>query len=160
MRAGFKDVVLEIILVEQHEAALITDIGELAEARPIPRIEPGQIVFAEAQPCLTLTTAGKGLFKERREHVAVNAADAFVVIAPFLGPRTRERLADEGLGYVDLVGNMRLVLDRPTVFISSRGWSKRGAVFRESKFAFSMNIFSWEVSTPTPMRSLVLTPES
>ena len=36
------------------------------------------------------------------------AADAFVVIAPFLGPRTRERLADEGLGYVDLVGNMRL----------------------------------------------------
>ncbi len=49
------------------------------------------------------------------------AADAFVVIAPFLGPRTRERLADEGLGYVDLVGNMRLLLDRPTVFISSRG---------------------------------------
>ena len=48
-------------------------------------------------------------------------ADAHVVIAPFLGPRTRERLAEEGLGYVDLVGNMRLVLDRPTVFISSRG---------------------------------------
>jgi hypothetical protein len=49
------------------------------------------------------------------------AADAFVVIAPFLGPRTRERLAEEGIGYVDLVGNMRLVLDRPTVFISTRG---------------------------------------
>jgi hypothetical protein len=49
------------------------------------------------------------------------AADAFLVIAPFLGARTRERLADEGVGYVDLVGNMRLVLDRPTVFIASRG---------------------------------------
>jgi hypothetical protein len=49
------------------------------------------------------------------------AADAFVVIAPFLGARTRERLADEGLGFVDLVGNMRLVLDRPTVFIAARG---------------------------------------
>jgi len=49
------------------------------------------------------------------------AADAFVVIAPFLGACTRERLAEEGIGYVDLVGNMRLVLDRPTVFISSRG---------------------------------------
>src|SRR4029077_12225189 len=36
------------------------------------------------------------------------AADAFLVIAPFLGARTRERLAEEGLGYVDLVGNMRL----------------------------------------------------
>jgi hypothetical protein len=49
------------------------------------------------------------------------AADAFMVIAPFLGPRTRERLADEGVGYVDLAGNMRLVLDRPTVFIAARG---------------------------------------
>jgi len=48
-------------------------------------------------------------------------ADAYVVIAPFLGARTRERLAEEGIGFVDLVGNMRLVLDRPTVFISSRG---------------------------------------
>jgi hypothetical protein len=52
------------------------------------------------------------------------AADAFVVIAPFLGARTRERLADEGLGYVDMVGNIRLVLDRPTVFIAARGEDK------------------------------------
>ncbi len=49
------------------------------------------------------------------------AADAHLVTAPFLGPRTRERLAAEGIGYVDLCGNMRLCLDRPTVFISSRG---------------------------------------
>jgi len=49
------------------------------------------------------------------------AADGFVVIAPFLGARTRARLADEGLGYVDLSGNMRVVLDRPTVFIKTRG---------------------------------------
>jgi hypothetical protein len=49
------------------------------------------------------------------------AADAFVVIAPFLGARTRERLAEEGLGYVDLCGNMRLVLDRPTVLVQLRG---------------------------------------
>jgi hypothetical protein len=52
---------------------------------------------------------------------AAAAADAHVVIAPFLGARTRERLAEAGIGYVDLCGNMRLVLDRPTVFISSRG---------------------------------------
>jgi hypothetical protein len=49
------------------------------------------------------------------------AADAFVVIAPFLGARTRERLAEEGLGWVDLCGNMRLVLDRPTVLVHMRG---------------------------------------
>jgi hypothetical protein len=49
------------------------------------------------------------------------AADAFLVIAPFLGSRTRARLAEEGLGYVDMVGNMRLVLDHPTVLIQTRG---------------------------------------
>lgn len=52
------------------------------------------------------------------------AADAFLIVAPFLGVRTRERLADEGLGFVDLVGNIRLVLDRPTVFIAARGEEK------------------------------------
>jgi hypothetical protein len=52
------------------------------------------------------------------------AADAFLIVAPFLGARTRERLADEGLGFVDLVGNIRLVLDRPTVFIAARGEEK------------------------------------
>jgi hypothetical protein len=51
-------------------------------------------------------------------------ADAFVVIAPFLGARTRERLTGEGMGYVDLCGNMRLVLDRPTVLIQMRGLDK------------------------------------
>lgn len=48
-------------------------------------------------------------------------ADAFLVIAPFLGTRTRARLEEEGVGYVDLVGNIRVVLERPTVFIATRG---------------------------------------
>jgi hypothetical protein len=61
------------------------------------------------------------LVPEVADALKTTTADAFVVIAPFLGARTRERLADEGLGYVDLVGNMRLVLDRPTVFIQTRG---------------------------------------
>jgi hypothetical protein len=52
------------------------------------------------------------------------SADAFLIIAPFLGARTRERLADAGIGFVDLVGNIRLVLDRPTVFIAARGEEK------------------------------------
>jgi hypothetical protein len=48
-------------------------------------------------------------------------ADAFLVIAPFFGARTRERLTEEGVGYVDLCGNMRLALDRPTVLLQTRG---------------------------------------
>jgi hypothetical protein len=51
-------------------------------------------------------------------------ADGFVVVAPFLGERTRDRLSAAGVGYVDLAGNMRVSLDRPTVFIQTRGAHK------------------------------------
>lgn len=43
------------------------------------------------------------------------------VVAPFLGPRTRERLAGGGAGYADATGNLRLALDRPAVFIEAVG---------------------------------------
>lgn len=43
------------------------------------------------------------------------------VIAPFLGLRTREQLATRGAGYADATGNLRLVLDRPAVFIETVG---------------------------------------
>lgn len=51
-------------------------------------------------------------------------ADGFMVVAPFLGERTRDRLSAEGVGYVDLAGNMRLSLERPTIFISTQGAHK------------------------------------
>jgi hypothetical protein len=56
MRAGFKDVVLEVILVEQHEAALVATVGELPKARPIPRVEFREIVLlrpSQAAPCVS-----------------------------------------------------------------------------------------------------------
>jgi hypothetical protein len=74
------------------------------------------------------------LVAEVAEALRTAPADAHIVIAPFLGPRTRQRLAEEGIGYVDMVGNMRLVLDRPTVFISTRGEeSSPWAVERSSR---------------------------
>ncbi|MGQ0679955.1 MAG: type IV toxin-antitoxin system AbiEi family antitoxin [Actinomycetota bacterium] len=47
-------------------------------------------------------------------------ADALVV-APFLSPRTRERLAEAGAAYADATGNWRLALDRPALFIERWG---------------------------------------
>lgn len=43
-----------------------------------------------------------------------------VVISTFLSPRTRERLEAVGLNYLDLAGNIRLVADRPGLFIYER----------------------------------------
>ena len=44
--------------------------------------------------------------------------------APFLSPRTRELLASAGASYADATGNLRLVVDRPAVFIDAAGAQK------------------------------------
>lgn len=44
-----------------------------------------------------------------------------VLVAPFLSARTRGRLEERGLGYVDLTGNIRVALDRPALFVQASG---------------------------------------
>ena len=44
-----------------------------------------------------------------------------LVAAPFISPRTRERLRACGLEYVDLTGNVRLALSEPGLFIETTG---------------------------------------
>jgi len=44
-----------------------------------------------------------------------------VLVAPFLSSRTRERLEERGIGYVDLTGNVRIVADRPALFVRTTG---------------------------------------
>ena len=53
----------------------------------------------------------------------LGAGDSFnlMVIAPFLGPSAKERLAEAGISFADVTGNMRLVTDRPAVFIETQG---------------------------------------
>jgi hypothetical protein len=47
-----------------------------------------------------------------------------VIVAPYLGPRTRELLIENGAGYWDATGNFRLSLDSPALFIDVVGASK------------------------------------
>lgn len=44
-----------------------------------------------------------------------------LVIAPFLGERSRELLVEEGASYVDATGNLRIVVSNPAVFLEGRG---------------------------------------
>lgn len=47
-----------------------------------------------------------------------------MVVAPYLGPSTRERLSEASVSYADSTGNIRFAIDRPAVFIESRGATK------------------------------------
>jgi hypothetical protein len=44
-----------------------------------------------------------------------------LVIAPWLSQRTRDLLTEQGVAYLDLTGNVLLVLDRPALFIRTTG---------------------------------------
>lgn len=46
---------------------------------------------------------------------------AVLVITPYLSASTRERLRSEGIGYVDLTGNVRVVVAKPGLFIETQG---------------------------------------
>lgn len=44
-----------------------------------------------------------------------------VLVARYLPESTRQRIANANAGYVDATGNVRIVVDRPTLFMSDRG---------------------------------------
>lgn len=48
-----------------------------------------------------------------------------IVVSPFLTKATRERLREGGLNWLDLTGNLRLVLAQPGLFIETQGVERR-----------------------------------
>lgn len=49
---------------------------------------------------------------------------ALLVTAPYLSPRVRDLLQEAGVGWFDSTGNLRLQIDRPSVFIDRTGASR------------------------------------
>jgi hypothetical protein len=44
-----------------------------------------------------------------------------VIVAPYLSERTREVIAERGVGYADTTGNVRLLTDSPAMFVMTTG---------------------------------------
>ena len=51
------------------------------------------------------------------------ARGQLLVVSPYLSPSTRERLREEGVSFLDLTGNARLVMSKPGLFIETQGAS-------------------------------------
>jgi hypothetical protein len=83
-----------------------------------------------------------------------------LVVAPWLSPRTRERLAIERINYIDLTGNAQVQLDNPGLFIQSQGASRNPTPKRRSKAtvrgpkAWRLMRFLVEVPPPYGVREL------
>ena len=75
----------------------------------------------EARAVSSLLYQSQRLLDDNIEVRDPNGSRCFMVIAPFLGPSAKERLADAGISYADATGNMRVVTGRPAVFIETEG---------------------------------------
>jgi hypothetical protein len=57
-----------------------------------------------------------------------------LIMAPFLSPRTQERLKASGFGYADLTGNVRLSLPKAGLFLETTGaWENPAPTVRDRK---------------------------
>lgn len=63
-----------------------------------------------------------GLTRRLRE---VSGSRAILLLSDFLSPRTRQRLAEEDISYLDLTGNIRLVMQEPPIFVETAGADRR-----------------------------------
>lgn len=61
----------------------------------------------------------------RRLRTVAGTGTSILVVSDYLSPRSRELLALENIGYIDLAGNMRLVLDHPAVWVETIGTDRR-----------------------------------
>lgn len=91
------DVEIEIDAPDGGSARLVVELKQVLERRDVPRAV------------------------EQSRSMSRGPLDVPVVAARYLSPSVRDALAEEGLSYIDATGNMRIVVDRPAMFISAQG---------------------------------------
>ena len=91
------DLVMEIEAPDGRRSRLVIEVKQVVERRDVSRI-CDQVRSMTARP-----------------------TDVPVVGARYLSPSAREASTEEGVSYVDATGNMRIMSDAPSLFISWRG---------------------------------------
>lgn len=97
---GRPDATLELEAPDGSRVFLLVEAKKSLDARDVPRLVGQLRSYVES-------------FKPE--------GASFVVVSPYLGPRTREMLAKEGVSYADTTGNLWISLQRPAVFIRATG---------------------------------------
>ena len=102
MGTSLQNIVLEIMLVFQHDTNRFCLLSKLLQAPEIPFVERGEVVFCHTVPgqgdkialhttsqiALHTACAGERLFVEGSPGITILTTDAFVVIATTIRPKT------------------------------------------------------------------------
>ena len=80
------------------------------------------IVFVEAKRTLNTRDVPMAVEQLRRLAAARGEPEAaFVLVARYLAPATRERITEAGAGYIDATGNVLIASDRPALLLRESG---------------------------------------
>ena len=99
------DAVLGLEAPDGRRATLVVEIKRRLDPVTVPRVVEQMRSWA----------TGSG---------TARPALVYLVAAPYLSERTRERLRNSDLNYLDLTGNAFVCVDQPSVYISTQGASK------------------------------------
>lgn len=83
-----------------------------------PSGQAGRIAFETRTRLVPKDVAGLVEYVHAR---ALQVQAALIVVAPYLSESTRARLRERGVGYLDLTGNVRIIVPEPGLFIETRG---------------------------------------
>lgn len=86
MGSGLKDIMLEIVLVEDDDAVGRRCLGKALDAINIPLVEPTEVILAQSVPRMALSAARYRLLIEWCPHVAIAPTDALMVVAATVIP--------------------------------------------------------------------------
>ena len=78
----------------------------------------------EARDVAVFADTWRGLLPNQNRTYDGGANVNLMLVSPFLGSSTRERLAEKVISFADSTGNLQLVLPRPAIFIDAQVTSK------------------------------------
>lgn len=96
--ANGPDSVVEVESPDGTRATLLLEVKRLVENRDVASIR-----------------------NQLQSYVSASPGSVGLVVARYLSPPVRERLADAGLSYLDATGNVRVSMVKPGLFLSDRG---------------------------------------
>src|SRR5262245_45405716 len=80
VRARLQKIVLKVHVLDEQPAAPIALVRDSLQAREVPDIELGQVIFRQTIPSDLFTASGPGLLVEWRPNIAAVAAGDGVVV--------------------------------------------------------------------------------
>ena len=101
-RGGRSDVLLTLTAPDGTTATILVEAKRVVEPRDVTSVLQQLTSYRDAS----------------------DGAAVLMVAASFLSPRARELLEDAGAGWFDATGNLRLRIDRPSVFLDRVGASR------------------------------------